>query len=61
MGRVDFTSGASKRRERSRVKIIASVFTILVIDLYRLDFHFISSSHFPQRGKQERIVFNKYE
>ena len=23
-------------------------------NLYRLDFHFISSSHFPQRGKQEK-------
>ena len=32
---------------------------ILVTDLYRLDFHFIPSSHFPQRGKQERLVYQE--
>ena len=26
---------------------------IYINNLYRLDFHFIPSSHFPQRGKQE--------
>ena len=34
-------------------KNVANVHIGSVTDLYRLDFHFIPSSHFPQRGKQE--------
>ena len=55
MGRVDFRSGATKRRERSFSKKSASVFVFFVTNLYRLDFHFIPSSHFPQRGKQGNL------
>ena len=57
MGRVDFASKASKRRERSIfLKVLRTSSTACVYNLYRLDFHFIPSSHFPQRGKQE-IMF----
>ena len=33
-------------------KNVANVHIGSVTNLYRLDFHFIPSSHFPQRGKQ---------
>ena len=45
LGRVDFASNASKR-EVSLFKKVASVYIACVTDLYRLDFHFIPSSHF---------------
>ena len=32
-------------------------FNRFIFDLYRLDFHFIPSIHFHQRGKQEKLAF----
>ncbi len=42
MGRVDFASNASKRRERYYLKKICGSRRFLVTNLYRLDFHFHS-------------------
>ena len=42
-----------KTREVLHFNKVASVYIIRITDLYRLEFHFIPSSHFPQRGKQE--------
>ena len=42
LGRVDFASNASKRREGSYLKKICESRRFLVTNLYRLDFHFHS-------------------
>ena len=48
LGRVDFTSKASKRRERScSSRTLRASNIVYVNNLYRLDFHFIPSSHSP--------------
>ena len=52
-GESGFCEPASKRRERFLFKKIASIYIVCVTDIYRLDFHFIPSIHFPQRGKQD--------
>ena len=45
---MDFTSNASKRRERScSIRTLRVLNIVCVNTLYRLDFHFIPSTHFP--------------
>ena len=42
-----------KTREVVLVKALRVTNIVYINNLYRLDFHFIPSTHFPQRGKQE--------